>query len=187
MLADCYWLACASGILTFVAGFAVGEHALQKALLNDRHELSVSSACPAGSNNFSAAWAPAVGAKAITFRRAVVLGTICEALGCLVVGVRSTPLFLLNVIHYQAWIPSPQLAIFVIVCAQACASIWVLLATHFRLSASLLHATGETAVQQMLLCLPCSGAHQQQAAPHAVLLAQHRELPLAQHCIMRNV
>ena len=30
-LADCYWLTCASGILTFVAGFAVGEQALQRA------------------------------------------------------------------------------------------------------------------------------------------------------------
>ena len=113
-------------------------------------------ACPTGSNNFSAAWAPAVGAKAITFRRAVVLGTMCEALGCLVVGVRSTPLFLLNVIHYQTWIRTPQLAIFVIVCAQACASIWVLLSTHFRLSASILHSTGEPAVQQVLLCMPAA-------------------------------
>ena len=135
--------------------------------MNEHHELSSNSASPAGSNNFSAAWAPAVGAKAITFRRAVVVGTICEALGCLLVGVRSTPLFLLNVIHYQAWIPSPQLAIFVIVCAQACASVWVLLATHFRLSGSILHAMGETAVQQMLAaCL--HPAHAQQAAPHTV-------------------
>ena len=97
-----------------------------------------------------------MGAKAITFRRAVVLGTMCEALGCLVVGVRSTPLFLFNVIHYQPWIPNPQLAIFVIVSAQACASIWVLLSTHMRLSASILHATGEAAGQQVLLGLPAA-------------------------------
>ena len=123
-----------------------------------------------------------MGAKAITFRRAVVLGTICEALGCILVGVETTPLFLLNVIHYQAWIPSPQLAIFVIVCAQACASIWVLLATHFRLSASILHAVGETAVQQVLLCLPawctcaaaaCTALH------HAQCLAG---VPTDPHC-----
>ena len=140
-----------------------------------------------------------MGAKAITFRRAVVLGTISEALGCLLVGVRSTPLFLLNVIHYQAWISSPQLAIFVIVCAQACASIWVLLATHFRLSAAILHATGETAVQQMLPCLPaactcaaaaCTALHHAQSlqeSPQTLNAKVRGAADAAAHCLQGRI
>lgn len=93
-----------------------------------------------GANDFANAMADAVGSDAITLRRAVVLGALCEFAGSMLVGAHVTDTVrkgIVNPVHLEA---SPELFVLGMIAALLACAVWLHIATWWGMPVSTTHS-----------------------------------------------
>lgn len=93
-----------------------------------------------GSNDVANAFASSVGAKALTYRQAVVVGAVMEFLGAVLVGSRVTDTVRKGIVDAETFADNPELLMIGMLCALIGAAIWLQICTHFGLPVSTTHS-----------------------------------------------
>ncbi|KAI1384142.1 putative sodium/phosphate symporter [Hypoxylon trugodes] len=83
-----------------------------------------------GANDVANSWATSVSSRSISYRQAMVLGTIFELLGAITVGARTAETIKNGIIPYQAFNGNPGVQMLAFTCALAAASSWVMWCTR---------------------------------------------------------
>lgn len=97
----------------------------------------------AGANNVAICWGPVLGAKAITYRSAVLLGCICQLAGVLAFGSRTYTVyggFLSSVFDFNA---QPELTLYAIMWTVITPVVWQFLAIRWHILVPVYLGTGE--------------------------------------------
>ncbi|KAI0175341.1 putative sodium/phosphate symporter [Pestalotiopsis sp. NC0098] len=83
-----------------------------------------------GANDVANAWATSVSSRSISYRQAMVLGTIFELLGAILVGARTADTIKNNIIPNSAFRGDAGVQMLAFTCALAAASTWVMWCTR---------------------------------------------------------
>ena len=83
-----------------------------------------------GANDVANAWATSVSSRSITYRQAMVLGTIFEMVGAITVGARTADTIKNGIIPNSAFRGDAGVQMLAFTCALAGASIWVMWCTR---------------------------------------------------------
>lgn len=121
----------------------------------------------AGANNVAICWGPVLGAKAITYRSAVLLACICQLAGVLAFGSRTYTVyggFLSSVFDFNA---QPELTLYAIMWTVITPVVWQFLAIRWHILVPVYLGTGER--QFTLACAETSVHCTKQGTMSAVL------------------
>ncbi|KAL2865316.1 inorganic phosphate transporter [Aspergillus lucknowensis] len=83
-----------------------------------------------GANDVANAWATSVSSRSITYRQAMVCGTIFEMLGAITVGARSADTIKNGIIPHESFAGNAGVQMLAFTCALAAASSWVMWCTR---------------------------------------------------------
>ncbi|EJT74884.1 sodium/phosphate symporter [Gaeumannomyces tritici R3-111a-1] len=83
-----------------------------------------------GANDVANAWATSVSSRSVSYRQAMVLGTIFEMVGAIAVGARTAETIKNGIIPASAFRDDPGVQMLAFTCALAGASIWVMWCTR---------------------------------------------------------
>jgi len=83
-----------------------------------------------GANDVANAWATSVSSRSVSYRQAMVLGTIFEMLGAILVGARTADTIKNGIIPNSAFRGDAGVQMLAFTCALAGASIWVMWCTR---------------------------------------------------------
>ncbi|KAI1498886.1 phosphate transporter [Biscogniauxia marginata] len=83
-----------------------------------------------GANDVANAWATSVSSRSITYRQAMIFGTIFEMLGAITVGARTAETIKNGIIPVTAFRENPGVQMLAFTCALAAASTWVMWCTR---------------------------------------------------------
>ena len=83
-----------------------------------------------GANDVANAWATSVSSRSVTYRQAMVLGTIFEMVGAIAVGARTAETIKNGIIPASSFRNDPGVQMLAFTCALAGASIWVMWCTR---------------------------------------------------------
>jgi solute carrier family 20 (sodium-dependent phosphate transporter) len=83
-----------------------------------------------GANDVANAWATSVSSRSISYRQAMILGTIFEMLGAILVGARTADTIKNGIIPNSAFKGDAGVQMLAFTCALAAASIWVMWCTR---------------------------------------------------------
>ncbi|KLU86037.1 hypothetical protein MAPG_05056, partial [Magnaporthiopsis poae ATCC 64411] len=83
-----------------------------------------------GANDVANAWATSVSSRSVTYRQAMILGTIFEMVGAIAVGARTAETIKNGIIPATAFRDDPGVQMLAFTCALAGASIWVMWCTR---------------------------------------------------------
>ncbi|KAF7562116.1 hypothetical protein G7046_g2021 [Stylonectria norvegica] len=83
-----------------------------------------------GANDVANAWATSVSSRSITYRQAMIFGTIFEMLGAITVGARTAETIKNGIIPNSAFQGNPGVQMLAFTCALAAASSWVMWCTR---------------------------------------------------------
>ena len=89
-----------------------------------------------GANDVANSMGTSVGSKVITVRQAVILASILNILGAVLVGSHVTNTVRKGIINPEAYSSNPELFIYGMFSVILAAGIWVTIATHLRLPVS---------------------------------------------------
>ena len=93
-----------------------------------------------GANDFANSMGDAVGSGAMTIRRAVVVGAICELAGSILVGASVTDTVRKGIVDPAHFANAPQLLAMGMICALLAAALWVHLASWWGMPVSTTHS-----------------------------------------------
>ena len=94
-----------------------------------------------GANDCANSFSSAVGSGAITIKNAVVIASIFEFLGVLLMGSHVSNTVRKNVIDIDLFADEPELLMFGMFCSCLSAGIWLMMATYFKWAVSTTHTT----------------------------------------------
>ncbi|KAL8372316.1 hypothetical protein RB595_001892 [Gaeumannomyces hyphopodioides] len=83
-----------------------------------------------GANDVANAWATSVSSRSVSYRQAMILGTIFEMVGAIAVGARTAETIKNGIIDAKAFRGDPGVQMLAFTCALAGASIWVMWCTR---------------------------------------------------------
>ncbi|KAL3134291.1 Na+/Pi symporter [Trebouxia sp. C0009 RCD-2024] len=86
----------------------------------------------AGANMLAIVWGPAIGAKAVSYRTAVMFGLVCQLLGLLAYGSQTVATYWGTLDDYTSLQPRPDLAAYSLMWTCVCVTIWQALAIWKR-------------------------------------------------------
>lgn len=93
-----------------------------------------------GANDFANSMADAVGSRAITFRRAVFLGVLCEFGGSILVGSHVTDTVRKGIVSPSDFQGEPQILVLGMICALLASALWLHMATWLSMPVSTTHS-----------------------------------------------
>ena len=93
-----------------------------------------------GANDFANSFADAVGSRAITFRRAVIIGICCEFAGSVLVGAHVTDTVRKGIVDPMAFAEIPEVLALGMVCALVASALWLHVATWLGMPVSTTHS-----------------------------------------------
>jgi solute carrier family 20 (sodium-dependent phosphate transporter) len=95
---------------------------------------------PAGANDVANAFGTSVGAKALTMKQAILVASVCEFGGAMLLGSGVTDTIKSGIADITAYTYQPELLMYGMVCALLSAGLWLLLATYLELPVSTTHS-----------------------------------------------
>ncbi len=93
-----------------------------------------------GANDVANAFGSSVGAKALTMKQAIVVASICEFLGSVLMGAGVVETIKGGLTKVDAFTETPDLLMYGMMCALLAAGLWLLLATFWELPVSTTHS-----------------------------------------------
>lgn len=93
-----------------------------------------------GANDVANAFASSVGAKALTMKQAILVAAVCEFLGASLMGAGVTDTIRSGIANLDAYLYTPGLLMYGMLCALLSAGIWLLVATYWELPVSTTHS-----------------------------------------------
>lgn len=89
-------------------------------------------------------WGPAIGARAVSYRTATLLGLVCQLVGLLVFGPRTVTIYWDILLDYTSLQPHPDLTIYSLMWTAICVAIWQFLAIWKRVLVPAYLGNGKT-------------------------------------------
>ena len=93
-----------------------------------------------GANDVANAFATAVGSKALTMKKAVVIASIFECLGAILMGSHVTNTIREGIADYKCFEETPELLMYGCMCVLFAVGIWLFLASYFEMAVSTTHS-----------------------------------------------
>jgi sodium-dependent phosphate transporter len=93
-----------------------------------------------GANDVGNSFGSSVGARALTMKQAIVLASLCEFSGAVLMGSSVTETIRTGVAKLEAFQNSPDILAYGMLCALLASGIWLLVATFWELPVSTTHS-----------------------------------------------
>ena len=94
-----------------------------------------------GANDCANSFSSAVGSGAITLKKAILIASVFEFLGVLLMGSHVTSTVRKNIIDVDLYEDEPELLMFGMLCSCLAAGIWLTFATYMKWAVSTTHST----------------------------------------------
>lgn len=127
-MANYQWLVAFGGLFGFLSAFAIGRVCTAACSFNNDNRSHRCGHGVAGANLVATVWGPAIGAKAVSYRTALLLGLVCQLVGLLVFGPRTVTIYWGILTDYTTLQPHPELTLYSLMWTAICVAIWQLLA-----------------------------------------------------------
>ena len=98
-------------------------------------------ACGIGANDVANAFATVIGAKVLTFKQVIVVATIFEFSGAVLMGSRVTDTIRKGIVDNDLFEDNPEVLMFGMLCASISTMVWLALATYLKWPVSTTHST----------------------------------------------
>ena len=113
---DFLWIVVAGGVSSFIASMGIGA------------------------NDVGNAFATSIGSKALTMKSAIVIASVFECAGAILMGSHVTKTIRKGIADYECFEETPEIFIYGCFCVMCSVSLWLFLASYFEMPVSTTHS-----------------------------------------------